>query len=247
MTHNEDGCKWYVVRRWVRSASVAVALLGLLSLPCSTPFLPWRVYAFRDGAFTLLQHRGEAQHRSTMRSPSASPHSHCPTSRYPFSFPSTWHVTAAVLADVTHDQAPEWVLLVWRPWRDWPIQRWSSVPSPIAGFHDAAGDSCHLLLLDPGIPATGSQRRGREIWAGSALPAPLLALAVGDVDGDEENELVTLEGDYAIGRDGPASHVDVWGWTGFGFTLEWRSPPGIFHQLRLTAVDNGGILDIAVR
>jgi hypothetical protein len=85
------------------------------------------------------------------------------------------------------------------------------------------------------------------MWAGSALPAPLLALAVGDVDGDGENELVTLEGDYAAGRDGPASHVDVWGWNGFGFTLEWRSPPAILHQLRLTDVDNGGILDIAVR
>jgi len=41
--------------------------------------------------------------------------------------------------------------------------------------------------------------------------------------------------------------VDVWYWNGFGFTLEWRSPPGLFHQLRLTDVDNSGILDIAVR
>jgi hypothetical protein len=131
------------------------------------------------------------------------------------------------------------VLLVWRPWRDWPIQRWSSAPSPIADFHDAAGDSCHLILLDP--------RDGREIWAGSALPAPFLALAVGDVDGDGRNEVVTLEGDYATGREGPATHVDVWRWNGFGFALEFRSPPGTFRELRLTDADNSGILDIAVR
>jgi len=65
--------------------------------------------------------------------------------------------------------------------------------------------------------------------AGSALPAPLLALAVGDVDGDGRNEVVTLEGDYATGRSGPATHVNVWRWSGFGFTLEYRSPPGTFH------------------
>jgi hypothetical protein len=131
------------------------------------------------------------------------------------------------------------VLLVWRPWRDWPIQEWSSAPSPIAGFHDASGDSCHLILLDPD--------GGREIWAGSALPVPLLALAVGDVDGDGRTEVVTLEGDYAAGRGAPATRVDVWRWNGFGFTLEWRSPPGAFHQFRLTDVDNDGILDVAVR
>ena len=52
---------------------------------------------------------------------------------------------------------------------------------------------------------------------------------MGDVDGDGRNEVVTLEGDYATGRSGPATHVNVWRWSGFGFTLEYRSPPGTFH------------------
>jgi hypothetical protein len=134
------------------------------------------------------------------------------------------------------------VLLVWRPWRDWPIQQWTPGPSPIEGFHDAAGDSCHLILLDPDDP-----REGHEIWAGSALPAPLLALAVGDVDGDDQNEVVTLEGDYATEHSRPATHIDIWHWNGFGFTLEWRSPPGTFHQLRLTDTGNGSTLNVAIR
>ncbi len=150
-----------------------------------------------------------------------------------------WHIAASTLFDVTGDQMPEWVLIVWRPWRDWPIQRWSAPASPIAAFHDAAGDSCHLILLDPDD--------GHEIWAGSALPAPLLGLAAGDVDGDGLNEVVALEGDYATGRAGPAAFVDVWGWNGFGFTLEWRSPQGSFSQLCLTQADDDGILDIAIR
>jgi hypothetical protein len=152
--------------------------------------------------------------------------------------PPNWQVSASVLADVTGDHALEWVLLVWRPWQDWPIQRWSAFPSPIAGFHDAAGESCHLILLDP--------QDGREIWAGSALPAPLLALAVEDMDGDGGNEVVTVEGSYAGGRDGPGTHVDVWGWNGFGFTLEWRSPPGIFDLHCLADAGRCGISDIFI-
>ncbi len=211
------------------SFTVVVALLVLLSR--SAPQPPWQVYVFAGDAFVSLLHLSPSSLTwSSSPGPFDSP---CP------SVPDTWRVTACTLADVTHDGAPEWVLLVWRPWRDWPIQRWSSVPSPIADFHDAAGQSCHLILRDP--------QSGREVWAGSALPAPLLALAVGDVDGNGRNEVVALEGDYVVGRDGPARHINVWRWNGFGFTLEWRSPPATFRQLCLTDVNNDGILDVAVR
>ncbi len=212
----------------VRGVVTMSVIVLLASLPRSAPLAPWQVYAFHDDSFTLLP----------ASLPPLSPSSLVSWSPCSPLIPHAWHVTVSILADVTNDGSPEWVLLVWRPWRDWPIQRWSSAPSPIAGFHDAAGDSCHLILLDP--------YGGRETWAGSALPAPLLALAVGDVDGDGQSEVVTLEGDYTTGRDGPATHVDVWRWNGFGFTLEWRSPPGTFRQLRLTDMDNGAILAIAV-
>lgn len=147
--------------------------------------------------------------------------------------PPDWDVTASALADVTGDGAAEWVLLVWRPWRDWPIQRWSDAPSPIAGFHDACGDSCHLILLDP--------EDGHEVWAGSALPVPLLGLAVEDLDGDGTAEVLTVEGSYADGRDGVGKHVDVWVWNGFGFTMEWRSPPGGYSASCLSNADRCGV------
>jgi hypothetical protein len=208
-----------------------IVVFVILLLPCAAPMPPWQVYAFVDGSFVLLP--------VSLPPASFSPPPLGPLfSRLP-SHPVTWHLSANALADVTCDGTPEWLLLVWRPWRDWPIQRWSPVPSPIAGFHDAAGDSCHLILLDP--------RDGREIWAGSALPVPLLALAAGDVDGDGCDEVVTLEGDYAAGRAGPATHVDVWRWNGFGFTLAYRSLPGTFRQLRLTDANDDGTLDILIR
>lgn len=148
-------------------------------------------------------------------------------------------MTASALADVTGDGLAERIMVVWRRWSDWPIQQWTSAPSPIEGWHDAAGDSCHLIVLDA--------RDGRQVWAGSALPTPLVGLEAGDVDGDRRNEVATLEGDYAAGRDGSAKHVDIWEWNGFGFTLEWRSPPGAMRQLCLTDVDGDSILEVAFR
>jgi hypothetical protein len=221
-------------RTAMRSVVVAAVFMALASLSASAPPTPWRVYAFQEGAFRSL-----ALPRRQAVDLFVSQPSDLSATPSPEHIPSTWRVTASALVDVTGDGLPEWVLVVWRPWRDWPIQSWSTAPSPIAGFHDAAGESCHIILLD--------LRDGREVWAGSALPAPILALAVGDVDGDGRSEVVTLEGDYTTGHNGPASRVDVWKWNGFGFTLEWRSPPGIFHRLGLTDTNDDGILDVAVR
>jgi hypothetical protein len=189
---------------------------------------PWQLYTFREGSFQILNSSRQ------IPDPSATPQIFDRSIT-----PPAWHVSASALADVTGDGNAEWVLVVWRPWRDWPIQRWSSVQSPITDFHDEAGDSCHLILLDPDD--------GHEVWAGSALPAPSLVMAVGDVDGDTRPEVVMLEGDYVTGRQGPATHVDVWRWNGFGFTLEWRSPAGTYQQLYLVDADDDRVLDIAVR
>jgi len=218
----------------MRSVTLVAVVMVLASLSASAPPTPWRVYAFQGGIF-----RSVALPRQQAADLFVSRPSDRPATLSPEHVPSTWHITASTLADVTGDGSPEWALVVWRPWRDWPIQSWSSASSPIAGFHDAAGESCHLILLDP--------RDGREVWAGSALPAPILALAVGDVDGDGRSDVVTLEGDYATGRNGPASRVDVWKWNGFGFTLDWRSPPGIFYRIGLTDTNDDGILDMVVQ
>ena len=209
--------------------AVALVLVLLLTLLLSRASVSrWQAYTFRSGTFQALRLPQDVPF------PPAPAPSACPAPS-----PAGWHVTAAEVSDVTGDDVAECVLLVWRPWRDWPIQRWLPTASPLTGFHDVGGDSCHLILLDPAD--------GREIWAGSALPAPLVALAVGDVDADGRNEVVTLEGSYDTGRAGPASHVDVWDWNGFGFTLAWRSPRGLFRQLHLTDVDGDAVVDIAVR
>ena len=194
----------------------AAAIITILVPHRSSLPTPWQILSFQNNSFELTP--GSIPSCSTL---SASPSPNLPP------VPDTWQIAASTWADATNDGAPEWVLLVWRPWRDWPIQKWTNVPSPVAGFQDGEGDSCQLILLDP--------RDGRT------------DLAVGDVDGDGYNEVVTLEGSYAAGRHGPATHVDVWQWNDFGFTMEYRSPPGILHELGLTDGTGDGTLDVAFR
>lgn len=219
-----------------------LALLALSTLLASqagsTPQRRWQVYAFHDGSFHLAV-SSFGTFLDLDRACESATHRAAAGAWTRQAQEGNWHVTTCMLADVTGDTLPEWVLVVWRPWRDWPIQRWSSAPSRIAGFHDARGDSCHLILLDP--------QDGRQLWAGSALAAPLVKVAAGDVDGDAHNEVVALEGDYLSGRDGPATRINVWRWNGFGFTSEWHSPPDVLHQLCLTDVDGDSILDVVTR
>jgi len=219
-------------------------IILVASLGASASGVPaWLVYVHRGGAFVRLNQTYEVP----------IDHIFQPERCSPVELPVSWHVLMALHADVTRDGEPECVLLVWRPWQDWPIMRWSDTPSPIAANQDAQGDSAHIILIEPtasGRPQTADgQPRStyRELWAGSALAVPITQIAVGDVDGDGWMELVALEGDYATGRYGPARHVAAWRWNGFGFTLDWRSPPDRFVTLALADLDGNEGVEILTR
>ncbi len=104
--------------------------------------------------------------------------------------PPEWQVGQALVADLNRDGRPEAVLLVWRPFRPWPVDAWLPYGGRISDFHDSNGTSCHLILI-------GWYRGAfRERWAGSALAAPVKSFAVADLSGDGEQLLVTLEAQY---------------------------------------------------
>jgi hypothetical protein len=144
----------------------------------------------------------------------------------PSDLPSSWDVRGAIYTDITGDRKPEMILLVWRPWRDLPFMEWSASVSPVKEFHDANGDSCHIVVIDP-HPEEGIDGKPgksyREIWAGSAMPVPFTEIGTFDIDKDGVDELVGIEGTYETGRDGPGNRISVWKWTGFGFNSVWRS------------------------
>jgi hypothetical protein len=146
--------------------------------------------------------------------------------------PAAWTVVQAEITDLNHDGAAEATLLVWRPFRPWPVDQWLPDGGRIAGFHDAAGDSCQLILIGWRGRAYG------EVWAGSALAEPVRSFAMADLNDDHIQELVTLEGSYADSRSAPARTIKVWEWNGFGFTVV-SSLPGTFHKMALVQAADG--------
>ncbi|CAM4359419.1 hypothetical protein [Deinococcus marmoris] len=155
------------------------------------------------GGWRTLRADGTLIPAGALRSPAP-----CP----PLRLPASWDVRSQVYADVTGDGSPECILAVWRPWRDWPITRWSTPGSPITANHDARGDSAHVAVLKPGPGGTF-----RDVWVGSALLQPVTALTV-----LPDGRLVALEGRYASGRNAPSVALSEWSWTGFGFRLDRR-------------------------
>jgi len=148
--------------------------------------------------------------------------------------PETWLVTQAALTDLNRDGRLEAALLVWRPFQPWPVDAFLPHGGRISGFHDADGQSCHLILI--------GWRRGkyRELWAGSALSDPILSFAAADLTGDGAQELVTLEGAYADSRSAPARALKVWEWNGFGFSVVYTIN-GVFSQLMLVHTMDGRV------
>jgi hypothetical protein len=152
--------------------------------------------------------------------------------------PAAWTVTQALLADLNHDGSLEVVMIAWRPFASWPIDAWLPHGGRTNGFHDQAGQSCHLILVG------WRDGQWRQVWAGSALADPLIQIDLADLDGDGHEELLALEGRYA--RHGSEAHgsIGVWRWNGFGFTLVSRAA-GRYSQFEPVTTVDGRILILA--
>jgi len=127
--------------------------------------------------------------------------------------PPEWVVKQAALSDLNQDGAVEVVLLVWRPFKSWPVDRWLPSGGRIDGFQNAKGESCHIILI-------GWHRdEFTERWAGSALAQPVTKFVLADMNADGFEELITLDSSYELPGDSPADTLKVWEWNGFGFSL----------------------------
>lgn len=122
-----------------------------------------------------------------------------------------WKVTEALAADLDRDGRRELVLLVWRPFKPWPVDSFLPHGGRINEFQDRNGLSCHVILVG------WDGKKYRELWAGSALKDPLRALSVADLDGDGFEELLALEGAYDVKSS--IGKLTIWHWNGFGFRL----------------------------
>ncbi|TEU17915.1 MAG: CapA family protein [Anaerolineales bacterium] len=136
-----------------------------------------------------------------------------------------WRVVDLALGDPNDDGRSELVLALWKPDAA-GVPRDSTEPSSRA---QAEG------LVEVSHPFIIGYREGayRILWGGSAVADPIREVELGDVDGDGAQELIVLE------ERGDGCAVTVWRWHGWGFSLMWRSPPGRYRDLALTAGDAG--------
>jgi hypothetical protein len=138
--------------------------------------------------------------------------------------PPGWQVKQALIADLTHDGQLEAVLLVWRPHRDWPIDQYIPHPGRIAGFQDAHGQTCQIILI-------GWRRSTyKEVWAGSALAEPVDSMAAIPAR-SRGDDLISLNGRYDEPAGNPARTLTVWDWNGFGFST-LATQVGIFSRVQ---------------
>ncbi|HMQ30057.1 MAG TPA: CapA family protein [Chloroflexaceae bacterium] len=124
-----------------------------------------------------------------------------------------WRFTRVIAGDPNDDGRAELLMLLWQPDED---GRPRSQP--------------YLLGWRGG--------QFRVIWGGSATATPVQDLAWADLGRDGRGDLVVLEGGAAPGD--PGEHVSLWRWHGWGFQLEWRSPPGRWSAVGLLDLDGDG-------
>lgn len=74
------------------------------------------------------------------------------------------------------------------------------------------------------------------LWGGRPVNTPILAVELGDVDGDGTQELVVLE-EQCEGQT-----LAVWRWQGWTFSLVWRSENGRYRDLTLQPGPNNQLL-----
>lgn len=146
-----------------------------------------------------------------------------------------WRVEQAQIADLNHDGLPEAVLLVWRQFKPWPVDMWLPNGGRISSFHNANGDSCHIILIG------WKQGAFREVWAGSAMAAPIYSFVVADLAGNGKQYLVALEGKYDDPLSAPARRLKVWEWNGFGFTVV-NELEGSFSLITPAQTETGRVL-----
>ncbi len=151
----------------------------------------------------------------------------------------SWDVRRMLLGDLDNDAEQELALMLWKP---------CLVEPGVIYNHFGFAPPCEEGTLRNHLFLYGwRDGEWRALWCSSPLADPIREMAIDDLDGDEQNELVVLEGSYDDPADAPARHVSVWRWNGWGFTLQWRSTSGRYCNLILQDATFDQVPDVIVQ
>ncbi len=138
--------------------------------------------------------------------------------------PADWRVDNFFLADSNNDGILDINLSVWKA-GDFGESK------PFWVEENDMGVKNHFFVFDFVNGAVS------PIWQSSNLEKPNCEFIFADIDGDEKNDLIAIEGDYSQKLNCDGNYVAVWKWNGWGFSNEWRSEKGSFANLEIEKND----------
>lgn len=121
--------------------------------------------------------------------------------------PADWQVTSFHVADVTHDEVPDLLLVVWKR---------GSFGHARPFWHTGQNQefTCHLYVYNL------INQRLKPIWMSSALDRPIKDMIIRDSDDDGRNELHVTEYHswwQRFSKRARANKITTWQWKDWGF------------------------------
>jgi poly-gamma-glutamate synthesis protein (capsule biosynthesis protein) len=138
--------------------------------------------------------------------------------------PTEWWIDDFILADSNNDGIKEINLSLWKAGNFG-----SSKPFWVEENDMSIKNHFFVLRFKNGAV--------EEVWGSSNLSEPNCEFKIVDIDNDEENELVVIEGDYSEDFKCNGNYVAVWEWNDWGFSNQWRSEKGNFSGLEIEKID----------
>ncbi len=131
-----------------------------------------------------------------------------------------WQIVDFVLADSNNDGIIDLNLSLWKPgnfgvFKPFWVKKNDMRIKNHFFVYDLVGDSL------------------KQVWCSSNLSKPNCEFKIADINGDGENELIVIEGDYLKKFECNGNFVAVWKWNSWGFFNEWRSEKGNFSNLEI--------------
>jgi len=140
--------------------------------------------------------------------------------------PTDWWVQDAHIADIDGEDGRELVLSVWKSGDFGSSKPFWKKENDMTVRHHVFVYEFKNDVLSPR-------------WQSSNLPRPNCEMMFSDLDGDNIEELIALEGEYTPDATCTATTIGIWKWENWGFYNQWKSKPGLYWSPRAEKAGSG--------